>query len=586
MILLGTGLAYFKGAGVGSRQLEGPELPGGEATASRTPAHSLESGVRKELSRQSVVPSSGPEGKLILEVTSLDGTAIGGASLTNVVNGTEEHAIGKTDASGNLTLEHPLGAGRLVVRGQGFATFEETHYGLELGEHHVVQLSPEATIRGRVVSREDGSPLEGALVWAMPQDAVNEFTFIDPDRAQLLSRVSDTSLCGRTDSDGRFVIGRLSAEDTYDVSAILPGLRNVDARVGSRPTKAPIELTMAQCWGMFVKVEAPDGRTVDLMPSGVVREERWVDPMGAYFDQSADFEIPLDVELLEAWGETRHRDHSTAFTILSYSRGGERQLGNLVVSLDWPGFVPSVTVLPLEFIDDKLPIHTIRLEPGPGGVARPSFQFTGLPAGVETIDPEQAAGALHLHSSAGDDTFFAVTFAEVIGGVSLPGVRAGYYELHFVNANEVCSVPERGFVGVGDGRGSRLVSLSPGESSIDFDMAEMSLLRIAMYDPEGAPYTGLLNFELSRRVVVEGGVNETMGRGTLISKWRRVGEYAGVLLTEGAFRLEPVPLVVSVEPEIQVGGDWRFVEPLILSIGRGETRTVEWMALDPSLIEK
>ena len=87
-------------------------------------------------------------------------------------------------------------------------------------------------------------------------------------------------------------------------------------------------------------------------------------------------------------------------------------------------------------------------------------------------------------------------------------------------------------------------------------------------------------------MVVEGGVNETMGRGTLSSKWRRVGEYAGVLLTEGAFRLEPVPLVVSVEPEIQVGGDWRFVEPLILSIGRGETRTVEWMALDPSLIEK
>lgn len=114
--------------------------------------------------------------------------------MTNVVNGTEEQAIGKTDASGILTLEHPLGAGRLVARGQGFATFEETHYGLELGEHHVVQLSPEATIRGRVVSREDGTPLEGALVWAMPQDAVNEFTFIDPDRAQLLSRVSDTSL--------------------------------------------------------------------------------------------------------------------------------------------------------------------------------------------------------------------------------------------------------------------------------------------------------------------------------------------------------------------------------------------------------
>lgn len=582
-------ILFLRGLGGNDNDLAISPTNGGQQEADMQLAQRMaasSSGTRAELPIFDPTASSNLALPTVLEVLGPDGEPLNGVTVIQVTQGTEELDLGRTKNDGILELSAPLPPGRIVLLATGMATLDRVHSGLALGTRQTYRMQAERVIRGRVLERGTFTPIEGAVVWAMPKDANNHFTFIDPYRAELLSESSVTSRHARTASDGSFELGGLAADQKYDVSAIRPGWRTVDALVGIEPSADPIELHMAHCWGVVVQLTTSAGEELPSPPTRIRQSHRLVDPLWRVLDKAVDFEVSIDRELLDAWGETVHHEPSTVLVVLCYSRNGEEDLGNLQLVVDLPGFEPVERTIPMRFIEGRIPVERVALTKSPTALSRSKIRFVDLPQGLDEIDPDQHAGTLHLHAPEGPAYQFELDFADLVKGSFTPMVPTGTYEVHLLNGNAMSSVPEAGFESEVDRRGSALMTMDAEDVVHELDCSGFSLLRVVLFDQQGGPYTGLLNFELFVRRFGPNGVDETLGSRTLVSKWRRPGEAAGALLGAGTYRIEPIPYVASLTPERQVGAHGRFVEPLIVSIGRGEVRTLEWISLDPALFER
>lgn len=275
----------------------------------------------------------------------------------------------------------------LLVSAGGFADYQ---YELPLDppSELLVLLEPEVTIRGRVVTADNGAPPNQVRVYAWS-------TADDPSESALQLAVEKRVapvVTALTDDRGYFTLSRLSSEQQYSLAAGGHGWASPSTIPGVRPGVQLQEITVWRLYGCVVRMVTPDGDAL---------------PRSSLYSFSCDSNIPGAVDITFPSLHLRLSGITLAMPGLSQRRGdwrsaffgclGPQNLATIGVAemrYTVPGFAPLAVSIALPAVTDQLSERTCVLRPMTElGILRLRFQSSKR-ANMDMCDGRSCRGIL------------------------------------------------------------------------------------------------------------------------------------------------------------------------------------------------
>ena len=475
-------------------------------------------------------------------------------------------SLGRSDSQGRLPCETPLHCDSVVAVQDGFSDGAVAVSAVVQSGTVEIVLREEGRIDGVVVDDSTGLPLSGVLVYGRPSSQSRIPNPYDMLLAGEHSPVVATSVTGE---NGQFTLSGLDAADSYALVAAKEGMYSTNSILDARAGTSGHVLEVGPIYGLRFRFVAPGGAASEANDwIGVLNSTRVMSLLGM-----RDLDCTrIDDSVANLTGVNFvDKPEDTFFVALRPAEYSER-VGPFTLEVRLPGFEHMDVPLYATRLDGTFKTTEIPLRPNSSGVGSVAIELSGFPGDLNRGAADLPAGALHFHSSDGQEFMIGMTYGMLQSGTPLNGIPFGEYKVHFQGYLNHSIIEN---VGASDGSGG-FFRVESAETTLSLDFSSIASIELEMLDRNGNNRPDKAGFHPQRVVQEKDGGTGFRSYGTIGIRWPMDGQRAMVLVDPGKYVVESTEKLVSLDPAIGVGPNGRLEHPVNLDISAGDRVVLIW----------